>query len=368
MKSQQQTGFSLIGNTVDRNHEQRIIELFALSDSVLIASPFLMPNFAGFFSKVDMQKIKHFHLITRLVPHREEQINSALSLGTLMNVPEIKNRNIDCRISIDNSLHGKVYIFKKEGQYISAIISSANFTDKGFCNNHEWGVEITDVDIIGKLENALLKDVWIDIPFNVIGQIEEEAKILQSKSPIKKQYIAKSLLDSIPNSFPMCNRNVNYWLKPVGYTKHPIPEDFKAFDRDNNRMHFSKQKPNIRIGDILVCYAVEYVKMISLYKVISVPEKTTIPDDRWPWYVKVECLLPTYEEHWFDIGLNLTTVEKEYRNIYKESAITKRGGKTLGALQWGRDKINLDYNFAQYMINRMAIEQSKKGYRNEDTM
>ncbi|WP_374708498.1 restriction endonuclease PLD domain-containing protein [Bacteroides faecis] len=42
-----------------------------------------------------------------------------------------EKRQVKVSILIDNSLHGKIYICKRSNIYTSAIITSANFTQKG---------------------------------------------------------------------------------------------------------------------------------------------------------------------------------------------------------------------------------------------
>ncbi len=122
--------YRLINNLSNTdNHSKRLKELFESSEEVLIASPFLMGDFTDFLSEINMSQLQKIHLITTLLPNSFEQIKKIGSLLSIVDFPEIKEKRVACEISINNKLHGKVYIFKKSKTSFAAIISSANFTD-----------------------------------------------------------------------------------------------------------------------------------------------------------------------------------------------------------------------------------------------
>lgn len=43
-------------------------------------------------------------------------------------------------------------------------------------------------------------------------------------------------------------------------------------------------------------------------------------------------------------------IKKEYHSLYPYAPLVHNGGTTLGGLQWGTDKIQLDKKFARFMI------------------
>ena len=43
----------------------------------------------------------------------------------------------------------------------------------------------------------------------------------------------------------------------------------------------------------------------------------------------------------------------DFLATHNESHITAAGGNTIGALQWGCDKIQITKEFAQYIISRL---------------
>ena len=52
---------------------------------------------------------------------------------------QAKHPKIKAKVHVDNSLHGKIYVFTNNHEH-QAIITSANFTNNGLKHNHEWGV------------------------------------------------------------------------------------------------------------------------------------------------------------------------------------------------------------------------------------
>jgi HKD family nuclease len=148
---------SIIDNlSTENNHLARLKDLLKECDSVILTSPFLMTDFTNFFSNGLCDNLKSIHLITTLKPNSIDQIKKISSLVSLIENKEIKRKGIQCKISLNNKLHGKIYIFKKLGVSFSAIISSANLTDSGLSFNHEWGIEFSDLIQIDTLEKTLI--------------------------------------------------------------------------------------------------------------------------------------------------------------------------------------------------------------------
>lgn len=193
-------GYKIINNIVEtENHFTRIRELLKESDTILVASPFLMGDVSAFFNKVDFSRLKNIHLITTLPLKSIVQFDNAESLISLIELPSINEKKINCRISINNRLHGKVYIFKESEQYISAIISSANFTEPGLALKHEWGVEIFDKDVIKELEQSICDTVEVpNISFEEICSIQNKSENLpEPLQKLKNPKIEISLLNVI---------------------------------------------------------------------------------------------------------------------------------------------------------------------------
>lgn len=81
------------------------------------------------------------------------------------------------------------------------------------------------------------------------------------------------ILPQIPNG-------TRFFIKPIGSNNH------KIFDGDYSekfqKQHFANRMPKaVRVGDILITYAVGARKIISVFKVMSSPKHTNIPNDQW---------------------------------------------------------------------------------------
>jgi hypothetical protein len=169
----------VINNLTDLNHEKRFKELLKKSDSVLISSPYLILDFGYVFNEIAPDKLKEIKIITTLLPKSLEQIKKIKSLVSFIKLPQVKNGNLKSKISLNNKLHGKVYIFKKDSVCISAIITSANFTYNGLVQNHEWGIEIEDHKVICEVENDLINSIepeFEDITSSHIFYLQKQLK------------------------------------------------------------------------------------------------------------------------------------------------------------------------------------------------
>ncbi|WMN11373.1 Helicase associated domain protein [Marivirga salinae] len=137
------------------NHKKYILDMIRKSDELFIASPYLMRDFNILFNNEVLSGLKKINLITTLQPNSIDQIKKVYSLKSLIEIPKIKSGEIECKISLNNKLHGKIYIFKNSSNYVGGLISSANFTDSGLYINHEWGVTVTEEDGLNELENSI---------------------------------------------------------------------------------------------------------------------------------------------------------------------------------------------------------------------
>jgi hypothetical protein len=150
------------------------------------------------------------------------------------------------------------------------------------------------------------------------------------------------------------------WLKPIGVTDDPIVAgtDFSAMHEE---MHFSKRRPSgIAIGDTIIAYGVGTGMVLAYYTVTSEPWK--IPDHemdeewkkRWPWYVEAANESPDFGSRWWELGLHINELVSSFlTEAGEDAAITAAGGRTLGALNFGADKIRLTNDFGEYVVGRI---------------
>jgi HKD family nuclease len=344
------------------NHYSRIKELVSESDKIIIVSPFLMSDFNAFFDDLNLDSLKHIHLITTLKPKSFDQIMKVNSLLTFVELPIFINKDVEFKISINNRLHGKIYIFKKSNNSFKAIITSANFTDSGLSYNHEWGVEISDIKEIDNIESTIIKSIGINnISKEDIYKLNEISNKYLEEQPNTEIREIDLNLSSFLNSnlISELGDTVNYWLKPIGVTDNPV-EPSRKFDDIETDLHFSKLRPTgVKINDILICYGVGTGKILSIYKAISLPLMVTEEDikeetwmERWPWYIKSKNLTSTYGSKWSNFDLNIGQLASEYLNQNENNFILANGSRSLGGLNWGKDKLRLSIDFAKFMIDK----------------
>lgn len=353
------------------NHLAKFKQLLSDTFEVIMASPFLMEDFSPLFSNIDLSSLKSIHLITTLPPNTIDQIGKVNALSSFHELSQNNKTDISLRISLNNKLHGKVYIFKLTNGSYTALLSSANLTNKGLSRNHEWGVLLSDEDKeISKIEKNLLSTIEKDISMNDLFLFQKVISKYISKHDIKPENVDLNLFGMIPPkllSNLLISEVGNYWLKPVGTSKEPI-EKSRVFDKNVDKMYFSKRgRPDdVKIGDILIVYAAGRRKILSIYQVNSFPKKITNEEmkkepwtERWPWYFEVINLTPSFGKKWNSYSLFLKTVKKEFLSQYPEEAFTANGSKTLGALSYGHDRLMLNPTFAKFIISIVENMQNK---------
>lgn len=256
-------------------------------------------------------------------------------------------------------MHGKVYIGLSGDHFIGAIISSANFTRNGIERNHEWGVFIDNPEEIESVYNLVLNDA-----VRTVGKRDlEKMKAWFDNHPIKpstKTNIDLDVLDLVsPPHVPSKGDSVTYWLKPYGTINDPVPDTMK-FDDDPFKMTFARGVKNIKEGDVLVVYAVGSRKIISVFvstgawdikKTFNSPR-----EERWPYYVVCRNLTAEFGTKWSQKSLTLDTLRDSYLRMYPNKEV-RPGSKNFRVLQWGRDRIKIEREFTEYVIDELMKYQ-----------
>jgi HKD family nuclease len=143
-------GYMRILNNIDSIHFDELKQLVDGSDELHIVSPFLMESFDVFFDEIiATSEVKRVVLVTTLKDNDPDLLRKADSLHSFLF--NCVTHSIAFRVHVDNKLHGKIYIARKNGNPIRGIITSANFTDSGLNKNHEWGVLIEDQESLKKV-------------------------------------------------------------------------------------------------------------------------------------------------------------------------------------------------------------------------
>ena len=353
----------IINNQYEKSHNETIKGFFEQSEEIYIASPFLMTDFNKFFNSLKLDNLKEITLVTTLKKNDVDQLKKAKSFENIC--PILNLKKIKFNLLINNKLHGKVYLFRKNNENIVGIITSANFTENGLEKNHEYGIEINDKNQLNELfkfvfdnsNNDKLSKNDID---DIIKKCDEFNKNNQ-KNTSQDNYIDLNLMDSFEKKDKIYTKGY-YWLKPIGVTGEPIKNGEK-FILSSQRLEFSKKKPSgIKYGDIIITYGVGTGKILSVYKNMSsepkfVSDKELEKDSwrkRWPWSIEGKNLFQKYGGIWWKYNLHINELKDEFLKQYPNEGITRTGGKTLGCLNYGGDKICLAENFAKYLISKVS--------------
>lgn len=334
-------------NNIDSSHFNEIKDLVRDADELFIISPYLMESFDVFFDEIIApSRVKRIVLITTLRDNDPDLFRKANSLYSFsMNC---LTQSIEYRVHVDNKLHGKIYIASKAANPIRGIITSANFTDRGLNHNHEWGVQIDDPSLLKQIVTDISKvsshALTNDDLHNIIVKIDSFS---QNAGVPPAPHINLEVNNFIKHKLAESTTDIRYFIKPVGFSDEPF-EATRTLSSGVEVMHFSKRRPNsVRIGDILICYGVGTTKLLGYFEVISEPYIWD-KNSRWPWEVKAKNLCSKYSQSWMSFNNTISSIQASFNS---KLAVTYVGGRTLGALQFGADKIRLSDEFAQHVIS-----------------
>ncbi len=348
-------------NNLANTHRDKIYSLLTQCEEIIIVSPFLLEDFKIIFNnQSNFPLLRKIKLVTTLKPNDLDQIRKIRSFESLLSVN--KSFGIDIEISIDNKLHGKIYIFK----YVDSkkgIITSANFTNQGLNNNHEWGVLISDITHIEFLES----EIWDCVEYNKLARKEIEAiieEINKYSFPENPQEIPlididlTTLLESKRKNKIEILENPTFWIKPIGTSQDPVHSDW-VFSEINTHLTFAKYPASVNIGDILLAYGVGDRRIVSIYKIsdrsfrISQEEIEKEPwRERWPWCMPCENLSPKYGVEWSNFNLYIGSLASEFIHTNPTENLTSRS-QSLGGLNYGHDKLRLNKKFAKFIISKI---------------
>lgn len=355
----------IVSNFDKQKHFYDLTTLAQSAKEAWIISPFLSSvEIVALLSSSEIDKVT---IITTV-----NSFSDSMKVRNILELAKIRDfcaaQGISLHICNDNKLHAKIYAFyDSAGAPIGVIISSANATRTGLRENHELGVLINSgnkqneiVESFKRLASAISPTAFDDIlanaerykaahpkqvaqpAFNPFDDVEDTAE---------KKDESIDTLDKTDVT-PIDGADIRYFVKPVGnydspYSDGNIPDPLK--------LHFSKRHPrSIRIGDILICYAVmNWEKIIGVYKVTSEIKKD-LTDIRYPHYVESECLSRKFTSDWWTPAISITRLADKFILEKSGSFVTNNGGKNLNGLQRGCDHIWLTDEFAHYIIDTIS--------------
>jgi len=349
------TALHIINNRNETNHLNRLILCFKEADEIIIVSPFITADFS-FFPYHQFKHLKKINIITRLKPYTAEQYDKVAYLDQLWGYANAND--IDLNILIDNSLHGKIYIAKKNGRYTEGLITSANFNMYGLKINNEWGVVVEDENELNLLAKNLFDHIVLEpLTAEHLSDFKKtlvKHPLITGKNTVKVN-LAKAL--AIKRNPLNVISNADFWLKPIGVTGDIIPWGEPKTDIQE-QLHFAVYPRGVKPGHIILTYAVGHAYFLSVYRVISEVKSTTSASDRWHYYVIGENLTPFYGSEWQKHHLTITN-EKNEMLSKKLGNVTPSGKNSFGSLMRGGDKLRLTASFANYVIDKItAINNS----------
>ncbi|MEZ0184645.1 phospholipase D family protein [Flavobacterium plurextorum] len=341
----------IINNLTRQNHLHHVKQIFRDAKNVTIISPYITKNIT-LLNFADLDGLEKATVVTTLKPFDKDQYSKISYFKELYKIFNLKN--VEFEILIDNFLHGKIFIGEYADNSAKAIITSANFTDSGLRINNEWGILIEDVQEISKVKGGIIDKIKFK-GFNeqkideCLAKIKDIPKPAGEKNPIK---LNLSLLFEERENYLGIKTNATFWLKPIGVSNDLIPLSAK-FDEVDSNLHFSKLKPNgVKEGDVLICYAVGHLNILSIYRVNSELKNTGNESDRWPHYFVGENLTPNYGREWASQNLTVTN-QKNYFLENNLLNITPSGINSFGSLMRGADKLKLTNEFGNYLLNKI---------------
>lgn len=340
----------------ENSHINAVKSLLARSDRAIIISPFIS-NDAVDMLRSKLARLKSLTLVTTFKREGCDQIKKTPVFRSLFSICGAKGTFLS--IKIDNKLHGKVYIGIKKRQYIGAIITSANFTRNGLVANHEWGYYIEDFNEISQLSERILKDTVCDIDNTALTTMEKAICDLGISDNLVRPKVGIDLLDMVRPTHISHGDKITFWLKPLGTIDNPIAQETK-FDYNPFRMTFARGVKSIKEGDVIIAYAVKARRILSIFTATSnkgmIDHFENEREKRWPYFVMCDNRAVQFGANWGKINLSLDSLSKSFLDSHPQSFLHHES-KTLSVFQWGLDRLRINREFAEYIIDEVINNQ-----------
>lgn len=215
------------------------------------------------------------------------------------------------------------------------------------------------MQIIEEVESQIIADAPSVLTIELLDEIKARVNTSNPSGVLMPVPVVVDI-DDILHTYQVA-KDTRIFIKPIGVSDDPIYDGDFSEDTD---MYFSKKRPaSVRIGDILVAYAVGGRRIIGAYKVTSEPMKVDDENARWPWYVESDCLTPFLSNHkWEHICPYVTQIANDYAEKYGKP-VSHNGNSTLGAINFGWDKIWLDDEYGEYLMSKLM--ELERGMEND---
>jgi HKD family nuclease len=364
-------------NNLSENHQNKVVELSCNAKEIIFVSPFIFDNFAILFEQLNLELLQNIQLITTLQPKGDDQLKKPNALFSFIENSKRIAPSADCRIHINNRLHGKIYIFHYESKVSQALITSANLTKSGLSNNHEWGVLIDEQELISKLQKEVIETIeYADVPHElIVGKMRLYADQAMrnfpkaSESPDINAHLIRLLKDyavAKNESRSLSLKDARgIFLKPIGETERPVLIENEERFGELSKLHFPNPKPKqVKPKDILISFGTGSRSVLCIHTALTGVEE--IPKDlqaidenakRWPWFVNAYNHTPHFADIWWKYDITIDQLSKEYLEQNPDAAISNAGGKTFGSFNYGAGHLAISQGFADFVCHKiLSIE------------
>jgi len=308
-----------------------------------------MESFDQVIHEFKRKEIIEVHLVTTLSVdvNLQRKVNALHSFCKSCTAMGIK-----CSVYEDGELHGKVYIGLHNGVYECGMLTSANFTNKGLKDNHEWGIWIDDKEILKSLHdevfNVCSEPLTSDDISGIVKKVDDyftrKPVIEQPKIELSiKEFIRRKKI-RIPQKNKLLHPESRYVIKPVGSSADPFVDGRKPDEITHVSDRYVKY---VNEGAILIYYGIGAAKFLGCFEVIAPPERTGRYKE-WPWEVKTKNLFPEYSDNWERSEKAFSRVKREYPSEIK----------SMNKIQWQWGAIPISEDFGSYLIN--SIEKDSQ--------
>lgn len=332
---------------------------------LFLVSPFITSDFHDLFITFKLAGLKSITLVTTLKENDKDQITKPGALKSFYEMTRSKCPSAKVKVHIDNSLHGKIYIFKTRNA-VKAIVTSANLTRSGLYNNHEWGLLIDSIEEITQLENEVLESIdYPDVTEFFVDRLMMYSEQYQKINPDWGKLILpqSNILEDVYNQGQKNKKTPKYYLKPVGVSEDPIYKEHKRdFSELHQDLYFSKKGTGaICAGDVVITTAVGCGCLLSYFEITGSPQEATANEkladpwkERWPFHIQGRNKSQKYGGSWWEYDLDRKVLLEEFLRKYPDKLVTASGGLTLGTLNFGNDKVEITKAFADFLIENIV--------------
>lgn len=351
-----------------RNHRELLIALIDTSDECLLVSPFLAQDFATLFAAISFAD-KTVELISTCAPRGDDQLVKPFALKSFGETVKA-SKGFWPTIGLDQSLHSKVYVFRKDGRPFAGIVTSANLTESGLGGNNETGVLIQSENTLLDLESMCRHELdYVGLAEWQLEKLCQAAEIASQnhKLPEAQEIGLTAMLNnyatpSIGNRSTTLHPKAQYFIKVSGVRDRPIiPENRRVINEPHCTLTFAKKPKGIRLGDCLLEVAVGGACFLSYYACASAvweftdEEKAAYPDhNRWPYYVYANNLSLHYGATWYESPIFYDRLVDDFRQQFPSTPVTAAGGDHFkGAMQMGHSYIKVTAEFGEFVRSKI---------------